>query len=196
MRSTTSDASDTSPQRGWTRSATATTDGSWPRSAQSAAPTRATHDGPTKDPQKGARNRRMWLMGARAAGLATLRELQLVELAAQLAHLGALAGDLLAEQPGREEHAAEDEARLDRPSSTGAVRRRRRDASTTSATTPASTPSANSAGAEHAEQQQRLLAEAQLEPHRQHVEHADRNARRCRTSTCRRAADTAAPGSR
>ena len=49
-----------------------------------------------------------------------------------------------------------------------------------------STISATSAGhqaereqrrAEHAEEQQRLLAEPQLEPHRQHVEHADGNPR-------------------
>ena len=46
------------------------------------------------------------------AGLLVAR-LQLVELTAQLAHFGALAGDLLAEQTRGEEHAAEDEARLD-----------------------------------------------------------------------------------
>src|ERR671932_2697780 len=96
-------------------------------------------------------------------------------MALQLAELRALSGNLLAEQPGREEQPAEDEARLDDrpdPPLPDAIHEQ--------------PPERDDAGddadeenrqADHAEQEQRLLPEPQLEPHREHVERANRNAR-------------------
>src|SRR5215208_4215555 len=99
---------------------------------------------------------------------------QLVNASPQLAHLGALTGDLLAQQSGGEHEEAEDHAGLDDgpdPALTDAL-----EPEPAERQHPGQDAEEADERAEHPEQQQRLLAEAQLEPHRQHVEHADRNA--------------------
>src|SRR5262249_1371609 len=95
---------------------------------------------------------------------------ELVELPAELAELCALASDLLAEETGGEQHAAEDEAGLDQlpDGSHAGVRDQKNDAGQDA--------QRDDADAQHAEKEEWLVAEAQLEPHGQHVEHADWNA--------------------
>src|SRR6185312_10477465 len=105
------------------------------------------------------------------------RRALVVEQPPQLALLGAQYRDLLAEQAGREEYGAEDQARLDdrphRPHGEQSVVRRDHDQVRHSG--DESEP--EQSRAEHAEREQRLAPEAQLEPDGEHVEHADRNAR-------------------
>src|SRR6516165_421885 len=94
--------------------------------------------------------------------------------APQLAHLGAQAGDHLTEEPAHEEHRARDHADLDEIeeraiSEAGEDADPDRDESREHA-------EPEERRAHHAEEEERLPGEAQLEPHREHVEHADGNA--------------------
>src|SRR6185437_9008796 len=100
---------------------------------------------------------------------------KLVELTPDLAQLRALASDLFAEQSGGEEDAAENEAGLDeRPhravaDAGGEVHAERDEAGERA--------NAEQPRADHAEEQQRFLSEPQLEPHGEHIEHSNGNAR-------------------
>src|SRR6185437_14323519 len=99
---------------------------------------------------------------------------RLRELPAYLTQFGALAGDHLAEQPTHEQHAPHDHARLDevqqRPESNAGedANGERHDAREYA--------QREEHGTHHAEEQERLLREAELEPDREHVERAHRNA--------------------
>jgi len=97
------------------------------------------------------------------------------ELSAELAQLRALPCDHLADQPADEKHAARDNADLDeieQRAKTNAPEHAHRERDE-----PGENAEQKEREARHAEQQERLAPKAQLEPHREHVEHADRNAR-------------------
>src|SRR5476651_33711 len=148
-------------------------DGRLSPSFQSTAPTRAS----TRSQRSTRTTERGTITRAGAGGKAILRiaELQLVQLTAQLAHLGALSGDLLAQQSRGEEDASQQQTGLDereqRPVSHAA------DHAIENGDDAGEEAEQEEAGAHHAEEEQWLLAEAQLEPDGGHVEHADRDAR-------------------
>ena len=97
-----------------------------------------------------------------------------LDATSQLTEFGALRGNLFAEQSCREEHAAEDQARLhDSPRGPGS------DSSEHEAHHGDNTRD-NTDGkqtrAKHTEQEEWLLRKPELEPHGEHVEDADGNA--------------------
>src|SRR5689334_14706460 len=111
---------------------------------------------------------------AGSAALALVILALLVQSSLDLAELRTLRGNLIAEHTGREEDAAEEDARLDDgpdPPLADAV-----DPEPRQRQQPGEHAEAEDAESEDGEEQQRLLPESELEPDGDHVEHTDRNA--------------------
>src|SRR5688572_21879307 len=108
------------------------------------------------------------------AAFARLALRQLIQAPAYFAKLGALPGSLFSQEARGEEHTTQHQTGLNhRPHRANAdARRKEHDHRADSG----ERADGEERRPQHAEQEQRLLSEPQLEPHGQHVEHADRDA--------------------